>query len=61
MKNSLYNSDNRLTTEGTNLTIEVNKALRDIFSSYVAKGYSPREISHIMISDVMDLEYQSSL
>ena len=55
----LYMSDSRMNIHGRELDEETNIALRDIFKKYLKKGYSPREIAHIMLGAVFELELQS--
>lgn len=56
MSKSLYNEDHRYTPDADELDALTIQALRDIFNRYADKGFSPREISHIMKTAVGDLE-----
>lgn len=55
-KESLFNEDHRYTPDATTLDILTHQALKGIFMQFVEKGYSPREISHIMQLSMFDLE-----
>jgi hypothetical protein len=44
------------TDDARALSREVQDALRPILDKYVEMGYSPRDISHIMASDIQSLE-----
>lgn len=60
-KQSLFNNDNRYTPDATSIDILTHQALKDIFTEFVEKGYSPREIAHIMQLSITDLELQKVL
>lgn len=53
---SLYDKNYRYTTDGTYLDQETIIALGDLFARYVKKGYSPREISHVIQSAIEFME-----
>jgi hypothetical protein len=58
---SLYDHNHRYTPEADALSNETHLALQGIFDRYIAQGYSPREISHIMQADVWELELSAVL
>ena len=58
---SLYDKDCRYTNEACQFSNEIDKAIRTIFKQMVKDGFSPREISHLAQSVVMDLELDSVL
>jgi hypothetical protein len=47
---SLFDKDYRYTDEASSFEGEVYRALRPIFDRWLAKGKSPRELSHIIIT-----------
>lgn len=53
---SLFDTNHRYTNDGTDLSEEVSEPIFTVMKKYIAMGYSPREISHIMIQDVIDAE-----
>lgn len=60
--NSLYREDDyRYTPDGAALDSEATKALESVFAKYLALGYSPREISHIIKHVVTDFELEAVL
>ena len=52
----LFNKDERYTTNGIDLDSEVSKVLRPLYKSWSEKGFSLRDISHIIISEAVSLE-----
>ena len=58
---SLYNSDYRYSFEATDLSEKTLLAVKNIMDEFVAKGYSPREISQIMQMSIQDLEIEKVL
>jgi hypothetical protein len=60
-KPSLFDDDNRYTPDATELDSLTHHALEDIFTQFVKKGYSPREIAHIMQLSIFDLELDKVL
>jgi hypothetical protein len=60
-KKSLYDKNDRYTYDASALSFDTNFVLKNIFKKYVNLGYSPREIAHIMITDVHDLELDAIL
>lgn len=38
-----------------------SKVLMPIFNEYVQQGFSPREVSHIMVLEVIELEFENML
>jgi hypothetical protein len=61
MTKSLYDSNHRYTPEGSSLDMATTRAVETIFNDYVKKGFSPREISHVMEAVVRDLELEAIL
>jgi hypothetical protein len=57
----LKSGPHRYTTAALELNEETVRAIQSIFKSYVSMGYSPREISHIMLHAVMDIETEEVL
>ena len=53
---SLYDKDFRYTTAAVNLDQSVAGTLKVLFKEYRAKGYSPREIGHVLHSAVDEAE-----
>lgn len=54
---SLYNKDYRYTQDAMDLDQQTFLALKNIWDKFIAMGYSPREISHVMQDSVRgDLE-----
>ena len=52
---AMYDVDYRYTTAAIHLDTATNNALAKIFASYIARGYSPNDISSIMHRVVFDL------
>jgi hypothetical protein len=52
----LFNEDSRYTEDALKLDREINDALMDIFRKWIDKGYSVREIGHIVGLAVWDVE-----
>lgn len=48
IKRFLFDSNYKYTEAGEVLEKHVNTFLNDIFKAFVAKGYSPREVSHLI-------------
>lgn len=57
----MFNNDNRYNEAAVIIDEQTNTALKTIFDFWVKEGYGPREISHIMILTVHDLELESVL
>jgi len=57
---SLYDGE-KYTKEGILMSLETNEILKPIFKKYSDKGYSYREISHVIIAEVYSLECLSIL
>lgn len=53
---SLYDENGKYTEDAMKLDRETNEAIDDLFNKYVADGYSPREISHVMMATVSEIE-----
>lgn len=58
---SLYDKNFRYTDLARNLEGDVGPLVRSVFSAWVAKGFSPREISHIIQLVVFDAEMTNVL
>lgn len=59
MNKSLYNSTNwRYTHDGEELDKLAYYAISKIFQQFLDKGYSPREISHIIQANVSEIELE---
>ncbi len=52
----LFGKDSRYTQEGSNLSIEIGRALKPIFEQWLENGYCIRDISHITMSEALVLE-----
>jgi hypothetical protein len=61
MKKEMFDDDSRYREAGTIIDEQTNRALRDIFKFWVQEGYCARQISHIMLLAVHDLELESVL
>jgi hypothetical protein len=57
----LYNKDFRYTDIAMQLDTEAGSAIAPIFKKYFEMGISPREISHLVILAVLELELQTIL
>ena len=53
--------DDRMTPEGLDLDTDVGQALRPFFTTFIARGYSPREISHVICQATYMLEHEAIL
>jgi ribosome modulation factor len=60
-KKSLYDNEFRYTKDAVALSNATHSLLREIFSQYVKKGYSPREIAHLICGEITDLELNAVL
>lgn len=58
---SLYDQNWRYTDDGQQLDHKVNDVLRPIFDDFILKGYSPREIAHLLNGVVIQLELENVL
>lgn len=58
---TLFTEDCRYTAEAMNLDSDTWNLLKDTFNAYLEKGFSPREISHIMQGTIRDLECSAVL
>lgn len=56
MKKLFFNTVGRYTKAGIAVDMEVEKALKPIFEKYHKKGYSLREISHVILLETTHLE-----
>lgn len=61
MKKSLYDENNRLNHNGRKLDSKVYHAIVRIFKEFVDEGYSPREIGHIMLHSVFEMELRNMI
>jgi len=61
MKNEMFNDDSRYREAATMIDEQTNRALRDIFKFWIQEGYCARQISHVMLLAVHDLELESIL
>lgn len=57
----LFDENDKWTLDANQLDREGRSALKEIFASYVAKGFSRRDISHILHLTIMDFELESIL
>lgn len=53
---SLFNKDCTYTVDGLKLDGMANGVITELFAEWVAKGYSPREIGHIISHAVLNTE-----
>lgn len=58
---SLYTDKLCYTADGSAVEDEAHAALRPLMQKWVAAGYSPREVSHVLISAATILECESVL
>jgi hypothetical protein len=58
---SLYREIFRYTDDADRLDYSVMQLLRPIFDIYVKAGYSPREISHLIMGTITELELSAVL
>jgi len=61
MKKVMFNDDGRYGEAARIIDEQTNTALRIIFEFWVKEGYGPRDISHVMLLAVHDLELESVL
>lgn len=59
--NSLFDKDFRYTPDASRISDQFNAAVHDIFARAVANGFSPREVSHLLIGEAHDLECSTVL
>lgn len=57
----LYDEFDRWSDAANAVSVEVQAALRPLFLKYSEAGYSVRQLSHIMMSDVLELEASTAL
>ena len=55
MKN-VYDQNDKYGPEASELDQSVYKVLKPIFTEWVNKGYSPRQLSHVMQGTITELE-----
>lgn len=55
-KKSLWIDYRNRSKEATSVELETEQALEPVVARYIAMGYSPREISHLMMHCVIMLE-----
>jgi hypothetical protein len=53
---TLYDKNAKYTHEANVFEMKIENAIRDIFNEYVEHGYSPRELSHLAMGAVFQLE-----
>lgn len=53
---SFYDKDFRCTPDADQLSSVAFKEISSIFKEWVAKGYSPRDISHVIMGSVWEVE-----
>ncbi len=58
---SLFDANNKYKVDAQDLDADVSAELQGYFQKYVELGYSPREISHIIMLAVMGLEMEFML
>jgi hypothetical protein len=56
MSKSLYTKTGSHTLDANALSEETSTAVKDIWAKYLELGYSPREISHVMLSVILEEE-----
>jgi hypothetical protein len=61
MKKEMYNDDNRYNEDALIIDEQTNTALKTIFDFWIKEGYGPREISHVMMETVHEIELESVL
>ena len=61
MSKSYFSEYFRYQPDGTALHIRAYNVLHSLFQQEVEKGYSPREIAHVIHHTVLDLEMESVL
>ena len=61
MRKLFFRRTGRYTKDGIALDMEVGKALKPIFKKYREKGYTYREISHVVMLEATTLESVSIL
>lgn len=57
----LYDDNDRYTNSGLSLDAETTRAVRTTFNRYVSRGYSVREIAHVMQKSIRQLESEEIL
>lgn len=61
MKKIMFNDNDRYGGAAGQIDEQTNVALRDIFKFWVGEGYGARDISHVMLLAIHDLELESIL
>jgi hypothetical protein len=56
MNKPLFDHDHRYTQAATNLADDGAAAIFVLFQKYIEQGYSPREISIVLMHEVMEQE-----
>jgi hypothetical protein len=56
MRESLFNQDTTYTADGMRIDGESSGIFTELFAEYVLKGYSPREIGHIIMMALVNTE-----
>jgi hypothetical protein len=60
-RKSPYNDKEKYTEEAVRIADEFHHALQPIFDKYVAQGYAIRQLSHMALSEVWELELLAML
>ena len=58
---SMFDANEKYLPIAANLEHEVSKLLKPIFIKYQEKGYTIRDISHILMLSIMDMETERIL
>lgn len=58
MTKSLYGAEERYNPDGMEVDRLAHEVLAPIFQDFVARGYSPREVSHMIVSAALNLEFE---
>lgn len=58
---TIYDRNARLLPEGVKASDDITRALMQFMNTYVAQGYSPREIGALMTASAHDAEVQAVL
>jgi hypothetical protein len=61
MTNPMYDKDFRYTATATEIDSYTYHALHIMFEEFVERGFSPRDIAHVMHAAVTDLELSAVL
>jgi len=61
MKKEMFDNNGRYGEAAGMIDVQTIKALKDIFKFWINEGYCARQISHIMLLAVHDIELESVL